>query len=84
MQISTSALQRVRSAQLRPDAIATIFEHMAACAELHPGGRPQFVLDYEDPDMPAGEGDLIPVIILSLRPANHDRATVDIPEQPTG
>jgi hypothetical protein len=69
MQIQQSALQRVRSAQFRPEAIANIFEHMAMIARESGAVATEFVLGYQQPDEPVEEGDYVPVIVLGLRPA---------------
>jgi len=69
VQIQEPALQRVRSGQFRADGIAAIFEHMGKMvAELGPTCA-EFTIGYQSPDEPVAEGDMVPVIILQLRPA---------------
>lgn len=69
MQINSSALQRVRSGQFRPDAIATIFENMANLVGETGAAATEFTLGYQHPDDLVTEGDMVPVIVLALRPA---------------
>lgn len=68
MQINPSALNRLRQAQLRSDGIATIFEAMSKAIEAGATAT-EFVLGYQHPDDPVAEGDLVPVIVIALRPA---------------
>lgn len=69
MQINNSALQRVRSGQFRGEAIATIFEHLATMVGEMGAAASEFTLGYQQPGDPVNEGDMVPVIVLALRPA---------------
>lgn len=68
MQINESALQRVRSAQLRGEGVALIFEMMAKLV-AEGAAAAEFTLGYQKPEDVIQEGDLVPVIVLALRPA---------------
>lgn len=69
MQINESALNRVRSAQFRGDGIALIFETMGKLIAEQGVPAAEFTLGYHSPEDPVAEGDLVPVIVLALRPA---------------
>lgn len=69
MPIPQHVLQRVRSAPSSGEGLARIFEQIALTAELLGGAIGQFTLDFQRADDPVVEGDLIPVIVLTLRPA---------------
>ncbi len=69
MQILPAALQRVRTAPLRAEAIATIFESLAQHFEQCGEEAATYTLGYQNADDFVSEGDLVPVIVLSVRPA---------------
>jgi hypothetical protein len=69
VQINKSALGRLTAGQFRPDAIGTIFETMALAAQQMGSAATEFTLGYQHPDDPVADGDLVPVIVLALRPA---------------
>lgn len=69
MQIHPSSLGRLRSAQFRSEAIATIFEHLAKLNGEFGSVASEYTLGYQSPDDEVTEGDLVPVIVLALRPA---------------
>lgn len=73
MQVAGNALARIRESPMRGEGIATIFEGMAGSLNY---GAPtaHFALDFQHPDDVLSEGDLIPVITLSLRPATEKHA----------
>jgi hypothetical protein len=58
----------VKSAQFRPESIATIFEHMDKCVDEMGVAASQFTLGYQKPDDVVVEGQLVPVIVLMLQP----------------
>ena len=64
---------------MRGEAIATIFEHLGKMAEVVGYSAAEQLLTYQEPG--AQEGDLVPIIILALRPANVG-ATVDATADP--
>jgi hypothetical protein len=68
MQIHKPSLQRVKSAPFRADGIAQIFEHMVEAVRQFGPAAGEYVLGYQAADDPVEEGDLVPVITLSLRP----------------
>lgn len=68
MQINQAAMRRLRSAQLRAEAIATIFEVMIKAIEAG-SSQTEFMLGYQSPEDTVADGDLVPVIVLALRPA---------------
>ena len=69
------------------EGIAEILNLLLVKAEMA-GVPPSFVLDYQEPDDTIEEGDLIPVITVSLRPAiqveddNMDRLDSDSADYP--
>lgn len=69
MAILTPALNRLRQAQLRAEAVCTIFEHLDHAVEQFGAAASSVQIEYQKPDDEPVEGDLVPVIILSLRPA---------------
>lgn len=70
MQIHKPALQRVKSAPFRAEGIAQIFEHMVEAVKQFGPAAGEYVLGYQATGDPVEEGDLVPVITLSLRPAH--------------
>jgi hypothetical protein len=87
MQINESALKRVSEARMDGEKIANILEMLlqqAAIANV----PPNFVLDYQHPEDEIEEGDWIPVITVSLRPAvalengNVDRVDSELVDNP--
>lgn len=88
MQINKQALNRVATARMTGEGIAEILNLLLIKSEMA-GVPPSFVLDYQEPDDTIEEGDLIPVITVSLRPViqveddNMDRLdseSADYPE----
>lgn len=68
MQINEQALNRVATARMTGEGIAEILNLLLVKSEMA-GVPPSFVLDYQEPNDTIEEGDLIPVITVSLRPA---------------
>jgi len=60
---------RLRAAKISGDGLATILEQMAAGIEMLGAATSQLQLDWQQPDDELREGDLLPVVTLSLRPA---------------
>lgn len=68
MQINQQALQRLRDAGFRGEAVAKIFEMMAEAAESVGSTPSEFVLGYQYDNDAVTTGEMTPVIILALRP----------------
>jgi hypothetical protein len=67
MQLHPQAIERLRAAQLRPEAVGTIFEAILQAIE---SGMPgEYAISYQQPEDTVAEGDMVPVIILTLQPA---------------
>lgn len=81
MRIQPEALARL-SAGPRGEALALIFDYMLKTCEVMGNSATEQLLTFQDPGVVAEEGDLVPIIILALRPASRDRPTVDIPADP--
>lgn len=69
MPIAKEGLIRLRDSLMRGEAVATIFEGMVIGMERLGAPTSHLTLDFQHPDDVLDEGDLIPVITLSLRPA---------------
>lgn len=69
MRIPVSALEKVAGSRMSGPAIRTIFERMLADIEHIGVPATEITLDFQDHTIPAEEGDVVPVIILALRPA---------------
>lgn len=67
MQINRATYDRMCQSLVRSEALGTIFEAMLPLAQS--GARPEFVLDWQQPGDEFAEGDLLPTIVLVLRPA---------------
>ena len=68
MPIHHATFDRLRAAKISGDGLATIFEQMAAGTEMLGAATSQLQLDWQQPDDELREGDLLPVVTLSLRP----------------
>jgi len=69
VQIPTSALEKVAGSRMSGPAIRTIFERMLRDIEEFGIIASEMTLSFQDPNLPVTEGDVVPVIILALRPA---------------
>ena len=69
MPIHHPTFDRLRAAKISGDGMATILEQMAAGIEMLGAATSQLQLDWQQPDDELREGDLLPVVTLSLRPA---------------
>jgi hypothetical protein len=69
MPIHHATFDRLRAAKISGDGLATILEQMAAGIEMLGAASSQLQLDWQQPDDDLREGDLLPVVTLSLRPA---------------
>ena len=69
MPIHQATFDRLRAAKISGDGLATILEQMAAGIEMLGAATSQLQLDWQQPDDEVQEGDLLPVVTLSLRPA---------------
>jgi len=68
MPIHHPTFHRLRAAKISGDGLATILEQMAAGTEMLGAATSQLQLDWQQPDDELREGDLLPVVTLSLRP----------------
>lgn len=80
MRIQPQALERLKAGP-RGEALGLIFEYMLKTCEVMGSSATEQVLTFQDQSMIAEEGDLVPIIILALRPANVG-PTVDVPANP--
>jgi len=69
MPIHHPTFDRLRAAKISGDGLATILEQMAAGIEMLGAATSQLQLDWQQSDDELREGDLLPVVTLSLRPA---------------
>lgn len=69
MRIHPSALERLKAAPFKSDSVAHTFEEMLSVAKKFKSPGVQITMDYQSNDDRPVEGDLIPVIVLSFRPA---------------
>ena len=69
MPIHHPTFDRLRTAKISGDGLATILEQMAAGIEMLGAAASQLQLDWQQPDDELRDGDLLPVVTLSLRPA---------------
>jgi len=69
MPIHHPTFDRLRAAKISGDGLATILEQMAAGVETLGAATSELQLDWQQPDDELREGDLLPVVTLSLRPA---------------
>ena len=69
MTIHQATLDRLRAAKISGDGLATILQQMAAGVETLGAATSQLQLDWEKADDEVREGDLLPTVTLSLRPA---------------
>jgi hypothetical protein len=66
--INQHALDAIRTAALTGPNIAAQFERMAVGAQGVGSSGGMFILSYLDPEQLPEEGELVPVITLSLKP----------------
>lgn len=69
MPIHQATFDRLRAAKISGDGLATILQQMAAGVETLGAATSQLQLDWQQPGDELREGDLLPVVTLSLRPA---------------
>ena len=69
MPIHQATFDRLRAAKISGDGLATILQQMVAGIETLGAAASQLQLDWQQPDDEVREGDLLPVVTLSLRPA---------------
>ena len=69
MPIHHPTFDRLRAAKVSGDGLATILEQMVVGIEMLGAATSQLQLDWQKPEEEVREGDLLPVVILSLRPA---------------
>lgn len=79
MQLNQTALQRVRTAPLRAEAVATIFEVMARSMTEVGSVASELMLGYQQPTDVVADGDYVPVIVLALRLAQ--KPTTPLPAE---
>jgi len=68
MPINEHALNAIRTADLTGPNVAALFERMTVGAQGVGSSGGMFILNYLDPDQLPVEGELVPVITLSLKP----------------
>ena len=69
MPIHHPTFDRLRAAKISGDGLATILEQMVAGIEAFGAATSQLQLDWQQPDDELRDGDLLPIVTLSLRPA---------------
>ena len=69
MPIHQPTFDRLRAAKISGQGIAAILEQMAAGVEMFGAAASELQLDWQKPDDEVQDGDLLPVVTLSLRPA---------------
>jgi len=69
VQIQDSALNRVRGCHLDAAHIAAIYERMLKDVKVLGVKATEVTLDWQDYNEPITEGDMVPVMVLALRPA---------------
>jgi hypothetical protein len=69
MPIHQPTFDRLCAAKISGDGLATILEQMVAGIEVFGAATSQFQFDWQRPDDELRDGDLLPVVTLSLRPA---------------
>ena len=83
MQLQLSALANVRASRMSGPAIALMFERMLEDVKVLGVSATEITLDFQDFSLPALEGDVIPTIVLALRPAKSEPAPETLtPEKP--
>ena len=68
MQINKQALKRLQDSSITPEAFVKTLEQICNGCNLFDVEGSQLSLDYQDSDTVLEEGDLIPFIIIGLRP----------------
>jgi hypothetical protein len=68
MQIQSQALDRIRTASISGERLATLFEGMATETNKSGGVTTTYTIDYENPEEEKDAETWIPQIILVLRP----------------
>ena len=69
MPIHQATFDRLRAAKISGDGLATILKQMVAGVEHFGAAASELQLDWQQPDDELRDGDLLPVVTLSLRPA---------------
>ena len=69
MPIHQATFDRLRAAKISGDGLTTILQQMATGIETLGAATSRLQLDWQRPDDEVREGDLLPVVTLSLRPA---------------
>ena len=69
MPIHHPTFDRLRAAKISGQGIATILQQMATGVEMFGAAASELQLDWQKPDDEVRDGDLLPVVTLSLRPA---------------
>lgn len=73
MRLNPTAVDRLRGAKLRPEGLITIFETLVQACEYLVPESVTYRLDFQGEGDQVAEGDLIPVITISLRPATLEK-----------
>lgn len=69
MKIHETAFDRLRQAKISGEGVAAVLQQMAAGVEMFGAAASELQLDWQRPEDEIQEGDLLPVVTLSLRPA---------------
>jgi len=69
MPIHQATFDRLRAAKISGDGLATILQQMAAGIDTLGAATSQLQLDWQQSEDEVRDGDLLPVVTLSLRPA---------------
>lgn len=77
MPVFNKALERLREATVRTEALATIFEHIGQMVDQFGAAASQLQLDWQKFDDEVLPGDLIPYITLGVRPATQPNVSSD-------
>jgi len=69
MRIHPQALERLRAAAMSGATVASTLERLVAALDAFPEAHVGLNLDYQQAADEEADGDLIPVVTISLRPA---------------
>ena len=68
MQINKQALKRLQESSITPEAIVATLEQICNGCNMFDVGGSQLPLDYQNSETKLEPGDLIPFIVIGLRP----------------
>lgn len=79
MKLNQAAIERVAASKMSGSGTANIFRLMAQAAAINPGSSLSMNLGFQEPDDSVSDGDLFPVITLSLQRATKVEPLDGIP-----